>query len=140
MINFYMCDKNDHHATWWYRAHNTLVWTPVCSLCLPLWRSWLWLIVGVFSNLRHWWTGGPSSYSTSTANPATTTRYPRLYGNSWFWLAYTTYSVYFSFLYFLLIIPINIQLFYYLCIFMFQQQSVGFVHLFPKTLLRVNRD
>lgn len=47
--------------------------------------------------LRHWWTGGTSTSGTtpspSTANPAATSRYPRLYGNSWFWLASTNFLV-----------------------------------------------
>jgi len=45
--------------------------------------------------LRHWWTGGTGTSGTtpssSTANPAATSRYPRLYGNSWFWLASTNF-------------------------------------------------
>jgi len=34
----------------YYVTLSPILWLPVCPLCLPLWLTWLWLIVGVFSN------------------------------------------------------------------------------------------
>lgn len=80
---------------WWHWAHNTRMTACLSPMfaAVVLARSWLWLIVGVFSLqlpvIGGLYTGGPTSCAItpapSTANPAATARYPRSYGNSWFW-------------------------------------------------------
>lgn len=79
------------------------IYLHVLPVCLSLMfaacgaRGWLWLIVGVCPRLHHWRTGGPTSSAITplspTANSTATCRYPRPYGNSWFWLAFTNYKL-----------------------------------------------